>query len=76
MSSRWDRTLSHLVYDFIKAGNATLHFSFFFCLQLDKLKNMLPFDQMTIEDLNEAFPETKLDKIKYPYWPHKPIADL
>ncbi|XP_066474256.1 ATP synthase subunit d, mitochondrial isoform X2 [Tiliqua scincoides] len=44
--------------------------------QLHKFKNMIPFDQMTIEDYNEAFPETKLDKQKYPYWPHKPIADL
>lgn len=41
-----------------------------------KFKNMIPFDQMTIEDLNATFPETKLDKAKYPYWPHKPIADL
>lgn len=45
-------------------------------LQLSKFKNMIPFDQMTIEDLNATFPETKLDKVKYPYWPHKPIADL
>ncbi|XP_041813404.1 ATP synthase subunit d, mitochondrial [Chelmon rostratus] len=44
--------------------------------ELDKFRNMIPFEQMTIEDLNEAFPETKLDKEKYPYWPHKPIADL
>ncbi|XP_041838183.1 ATP synthase subunit d, mitochondrial [Melanotaenia boesemani] len=44
--------------------------------QLVKFINMIPFDQMTIEDLNETFPETKLDKVKYPYWPHKPIADL
>uniref|UniRef100_A0A1A8GUY5 ATP synthase subunit d, mitochondrial n=1 Tax=Nothobranchius korthausae TaxID=1143690 RepID=A0A1A8GUY5_9TELE len=44
--------------------------------ELDKFKNMIPFDQMTIDDLNEIFPETKLDKVKYPYWPHKPIADL
>ncbi|KAM3865201.1 ATP synthase subunit d, mitochondrial-like [Diretmus argenteus] len=44
--------------------------------ELDKLKNMIPFDEMTIEDLNDTFPETKLDKVKYPYWPHKPIADL
>ncbi|XP_051244362.1 ATP synthase subunit d, mitochondrial [Dicentrarchus labrax] len=44
--------------------------------ELDKFTNMIPFDQMTIEDLNETFPETKLDKEKYPYWPHKPIADL
>ncbi|KAK2528494.1 hypothetical protein Q9233_007465 [Columba guinea] len=43
---------------------------------LQKLKSMIPFEQMTFEDLNEAFPETKLDKEKYPFWPHKPIADL
>ncbi|CAK7310894.1 ATP synthase subunit d, mitochondrial [Vulpes lagopus] len=34
--------------------------------ELEKMKNIIPFDQMTIEDLNEVFPETKLDK-KYPF---------
>ncbi|XP_020921752.1 ATP synthase subunit d, mitochondrial isoform X1 [Sus scrofa] len=44
--------------------------------ELEKMKNIIPFDQMTIEDLNEVFPETKLDKKKYPYWPHRPIESL
>ncbi|XP_078510613.1 ATP synthase peripheral stalk subunit d, mitochondrial [Lissotriton helveticus] len=44
--------------------------------ELEQFKNMIPFDQMTIEDLNIVFPETKVDKEKYPYWPHKPISDL
>nr|XP_010333464.2 ATP synthase subunit d, mitochondrial-like isoform X2 [Saimiri boliviensis boliviensis] len=44
--------------------------------QLEKYKNLIPFEQMTIEDLNEAFPETKLDKKKYPYWPYQPIENL
>ncbi|CAL8331407.1 unnamed protein product [Merluccius merluccius] len=44
--------------------------------QLAKFNNMIPFDQMTVEDLNDTFPETTLDKVKHPYWPHKPIADL
>uniref|UniRef100_A0A8C2M4Q1 ATP synthase subunit d, mitochondrial n=1 Tax=Cricetulus griseus TaxID=10029 RepID=A0A8C2M4Q1_CRIGR len=44
--------------------------------QLEKIKNITPFDQMTIDDLNEVFPETKLDKKKYPYWPHQPIENL
>eukprot|EP00064_Thunnus_orientalis_P012313 superscaffoldBa00001874_g12348 len=44
--------------------------------ELEKFKTMIPFDQMTIEDLNDTFPETKLDKVKHPYWPHKPIAEL
>ncbi|MBN3306350.1 ATP synthase peripheral stalk subunit d, mitochondrial [Amia ocellicauda] len=44
--------------------------------ELEKFKNMIPFDQMTIQDLNETFPETKLDKEKHPYWPNKPISEL
>nr|XP_055165711.1 ATP synthase subunit d, mitochondrial-like [Nyctereutes procyonoides] len=44
--------------------------------ELEKMKNIIPFDQMTIEDLNEVFPETKLDKKKYPCWPHKPSENL
>ncbi|XP_062976331.1 ATP synthase subunit d, mitochondrial [Elgaria multicarinata webbii] len=44
--------------------------------ELQKLRNMIPFEQMTLEDYHEAFPETRLDKEKYPFWPHKPIAEL
>ncbi|NXD16051.1 ATP5H synthase, partial [Nothocercus nigrocapillus] len=44
--------------------------------ELQKLRSMIPFEQMTFDDLHEVFPETRLDKEKYPYWPHKPIADL
>ncbi|XP_059804932.1 ATP synthase subunit d, mitochondrial [Hypanus sabinus] len=44
--------------------------------ELASFKSMVPFDQMTIDDLNQAFPETKLDMEKYPYWPHKPINEL
>lgn len=65
------------------SNNTVLQLNFFktecpllFLPQLDKFKNMIPFDQMTIGDLNETFPETKLDKQKHPYWPHKPIAEL
>ncbi|KAM7155313.1 ATP synthase subunit d, mitochondrial-like [Molossus nigricans] len=44
--------------------------------ELEKMRNIIPFDQMAIEDFNEVFPETKLDMKKYPYWPHKPIENL
>ncbi|XP_061472106.1 ATP synthase subunit d, mitochondrial [Rhineura floridana] len=43
--------------------------------ELQKLKNMIPFDQMTIDDYYEAFPECRPDKEKYPYWPHRPISE-
>ena len=42
--------------------------------ELKKMKNIITFDQMTI-DLNKVFPETKLNR-KYLYWPHKPIENL
>ncbi|XP_059028471.1 uncharacterized protein LOC131830088 [Mustela lutreola] len=41
--------------------------------ELEKMKNIIPFDQMTTEDLSEVFSEAKSDKKKDPYWPHKPI---
>ena len=44
--------------------------------ELAKYKNMIPFEQMSVDDVNEAFPETKLDMEKYPLWPHKPISEL
>uniref|UniRef100_A0A8C3PGF0 ATP synthase subunit d, mitochondrial n=1 Tax=Chrysemys picta bellii TaxID=8478 RepID=A0A8C3PGF0_CHRPI len=43
--------------------------------QLEKFRTMIPFDQMTFEDSNKVFPEMKLDKEQYPFWPHKPIED-
>lgn len=39
--------------------------------ELQKIKDTIPFDLMTTEDLNEVFPETKLDKK-----PHKAIPNL
>lgn len=81
MSKRWD--ILHLLLKYLKNIWKQLAFlkCFFLCLfffssQLEKFKNMIPFDQMTIEDLNNTFPETKVDKVKNPYWPHKPIAEL
>ncbi|XP_054831142.1 ATP synthase subunit d, mitochondrial [Eublepharis macularius] len=44
--------------------------------ELQRYKNLIPFEQMTLDDYYKAFPEAKLDKEKYPYWPYKPIADL
>lgn len=41
--------------------------------ELEKIKNIIPFDHITIEDLNEVFTETNLNKKKHPYWPHKQL---
>ncbi|XP_028157563.1 ATP synthase subunit d, mitochondrial [Ostrinia nubilalis] len=36
-------------------------------------KALLPYDQMTMEDYNDAFPEQALDPVNRPtFWPHNP----
>lgn len=39
--------------------------------QLAHLKSLLPFDQMTMEDFADAYPDQALDPINKPtFWPH------
>lgn len=41
------------------------------------LKAMLPYNQMTMEDYRDAFPEEALDPINRPtFWPHTPEDQL
>jgi len=41
--------------------------------QLEYLASLLPYDQMTMEDFSDAFPERALDPINKPtFWPHHP----
>ncbi|KAK4876846.1 hypothetical protein RN001_009352 [Aquatica leii] len=40
--------------------------------QLAYIASLLPFDQMTMEDYRDAFPDQALDAINNPtYWPHQ-----
>ncbi|XP_064552244.1 ATP synthase subunit d, mitochondrial [Drosophila montana] len=41
--------------------------------EIAHLKALLPYDQMTMEDYRDAFPDTALDPINKPtFWPHTP----
>ncbi|XP_030371731.1 ATP synthase subunit d, mitochondrial [Scaptodrosophila lebanonensis] len=41
--------------------------------EIAHLKSLLPYDQMTMEDYRDAFPETALDPLNKPtFWPHTP----
>lgn len=41
------------------------------------LKSLLPFNQMTMEDYRDAFPDSALDPINRPtFWPHTPDEQL
>ena len=44
--------------------------------ELEKMRNIILTDHVTTEDFSEVFPETKLDRRKYLYWPHKPFENL
>lgn len=41
--------------------------------ELERIKSLLPYDQMTLEDFRDAHPELALDPINRPtFWPHTP----
>uniref|UniRef100_U3FC84 ATP synthase subunit d, mitochondrial n=1 Tax=Micrurus fulvius TaxID=8637 RepID=U3FC84_MICFL len=44
--------------------------------ELQQLRNMIPFENMTYEDLPEKFRDPTLDPVKYPHWPHKLVSDV
>ncbi|CAG4946435.1 unnamed protein product [Parnassius apollo] len=45
--------------------------------QIDEIKALLPYDQMTMEDYRDAYPDQALDPINRPtFWPHNPEEQL
>lgn len=45
--------------------------------QLAYLASLIPYDQMTMEDYKEAYPEDSIDPISKPsFWPHNPEEQL
>lgn len=41
--------------------------------EIEAIKSMLPFSEMTMEDFRDAYPEHALDPINKPtIWPHIP----
>lgn len=45
--------------------------------QLAHLASLIPYDQMTMEDYKDAFPDEALDPLKKPsFWPHNPEEQL
>lgn len=58
------------IADFIKASETRINQ---YQKEIDHLKSLIPFDQMTLEDFRDAFPDQALDPINKPtYWPHNP----
>uniref|UniRef100_F6PM15 ATP synthase subunit d, mitochondrial n=1 Tax=Ciona intestinalis TaxID=7719 RepID=F6PM15_CIOIN len=42
-------------------------------MTVDRLNSLPPFEQMTIDDIFENFPQVKPDYKKIPHWPHAEI---
>ncbi|XP_058054677.1 ATP synthase subunit d, mitochondrial [Anopheles bellator] len=41
--------------------------------QIATLKSLLPFEQMTMEDFKDSFPDQAVDSVNHPtFWPHTP----
>jgi len=44
---------------------------------LERIKSLLPYDQMTLEDFRDAHPDLALDPLNKPtFWPHNPEDQL
>ncbi|XP_014292778.1 ATP synthase subunit d, mitochondrial [Halyomorpha halys] len=45
--------------------------------EIDNINSLLPFDQMTLEELSESCPEAALEPLTNPtFWPHNPEEQL
>ncbi|XP_069677934.1 ATP synthase subunit d, mitochondrial [Periplaneta americana] len=45
--------------------------------EISRLKSLIPFEQMTLEDFKDAYPELALDPLNKPtYWPHTPEEQI
>lgn len=41
------------------------------------ISSLIPYDQMTMEDFRDAYPEDAIDPINRPtFWPHSPDEQL
>lgn len=62
------------IEQFVKASEARIAA---YKKEIDHLKSLLPFDQMTLEDFRDAFPDQALDAINKPtFWPHNPEEQI
>lgn len=62
------------IEDFVKSSEARIAA---YKKEMDHLKSLLPFDQMTMEDFRDAFPDQALDAINKPtFWPHNPEEQI
>lgn len=45
--------------------------------EINRLKKLVPYDQMTLEEYRDAYPDKALDPINRPtFWPHLPEDQL
>ena len=62
------------IENFIKESNANIAS---YQTQINEIKALLPYDQMTMEDIRDAYPQDALDSINKPtFWPHTPDEQL
>ena len=59
----WERSINACYYYIILIIQSLF-------LQVEKYKSMVPYEDMTVEEYEELFPELEERKKKYPWWPH------
>ncbi|KDR17560.1 ATP synthase subunit d, mitochondrial [Zootermopsis nevadensis] len=62
------------VQEFVKQSDARIAG---YEAEIARLKSLLPFEQMTMEDFKDAYPDLALDPLNKPtFWPHTPEEQI
>lgn len=59
------------IEQFIKESNQRIASS---TQEVERVKSLLPFSEMTMEDIRDAYPDVAINPDKPTVWPHTPEA--
>ncbi|XP_053607015.1 ATP synthase subunit d, mitochondrial [Plodia interpunctella] len=69
VEAQW-KEIKQQIESYVQASNANIAK---YQKEISETKALLPYDQMTMEDYRDAYPEQALDPINRPtFWPHTP----
>ncbi|XP_054762926.1 ATP synthase subunit d, mitochondrial-like [Lytechinus pictus] len=68
-----EKEMDVMAAEFVKASNERIAK---YTQEVNKLESMTAFEELTVEEFDEMFPEGKKMKEKYPWWPHVNLAEL
>lgn len=73
VEAQWTQ-IKKVIEEFARQSNANIAN---YEKQINEIKSLLPYDQMTMEDFKDSYPEQALDPLNNPtFWPHTPDEQI